>query len=100
MDQNWEAGPQGKPRNTGLLIFGDQQACSHLKEKEKNGRERKGEKCEEAEHETAGKKGIRYRSERKRKGEGRIKRRIWAKTFIKHSKEKQGVTAFCTSIIQ
>lgn len=46
MDQNWEAGPQGRPRNTGLLIFGDQQACSHLKEKEKNRREKKGEKCE------------------------------------------------------
>lgn len=70
MDQNWEAGPQGRPRDTRLLIFGDQQACSHLKEKEKNGRERKREKCEEAEHEKAGRMCIRYRNERKGKAKG------------------------------
>lgn len=66
MDQNWEAGPQGRPRNTGLLIFGDQQACSHLKEKEKNGRERKGGKCEEAEYETAGKKGYKVQEQKEK----------------------------------
>lgn len=72
-----------------------------LKEKEfKNyGREREGEKCQEAKKEEAGRSGERYRNE-KRKSLGKIKRRLWAKTFVKHSEEKQDLTVVCKSITQ
>lgn len=73
----------------------------NLKEKgiKKYGREQKGEKCQEAKNEEAGRKGVTYRNE-KRKGLGRIRKRIWAKTFVKHSKEKQDSTVVCKNIMQ
>lgn len=37
---------------------------------------------------------------KKRKGLGVIKRRIWAKMFVKHSKEKQDLTVVCKGIMQ
>lgn len=37
---------------------------------------------------------------KKRKCLGVIKRRIWAKMFVKHSKEKQDLTLVCKSIMQ
>lgn len=37
---------------------------------------------------------------KKRKGLWVIKRRIWAKMFVKHSKEKQDLKVVCKSIMQ
>lgn len=73
----------------------------NLKEKgiKKYGREQKGKKCQEAKNEEAGRKCVTYRNE-KRKGLGRIRKRIWAKTFVKHSKEKQHSTGVCKNIMQ
>lgn len=52
-----------------------------------------------AKNEELGRKDIGYKNE-KIKCLGVIKRRIWAKMFVQHSKEKQDSTLVCKSIMQ